>query len=281
MLDLGSHIGRQERRTDVSDHGRVARLAATLDHGEPPWHPGVLPPLAHWLYFLPDALHSQLGPDGHPNRSRDGLLPDSAPPRRMWAGSRIEFLADIPLDVPIVRTSTLIAASPKTGRSGDMLFVKVRHEIAREGGPTAIVEEQDIVYRAAATASAPFERPATLPASPDPCARVIAADAAMLFRYSALTFNAHRIHYDRDYARQVEGYPDLVVQGPLVATLMLDHLLRLRPGGHMRLYSFRAASPLFVNEAIRLGASVDGDEAAPYAAGPAGVAMTGAATFAQ
>ena len=228
-MDIQSCVGRQEVQYDIADPQRMLRLAAMLDHDVPPWDPNVLPPLGHWLCFQPQARQSLIGPDGHPLRTDEGLLPNVDLPRRMWAGSRIRFLGDISLGAAIVRTSTLTAATPKSGHSGNMLFVTVRHEIAQAGAEPAIVEEQDIVYRAAVAPGTKVTRPVTEAGDPDPITRQIAPDSVMLFRYSALTFNSHRIHYDRAYCCDVEGYPSLVIHGPLLATLLLDHLLRQRP----------------------------------------------------
>jgi 3-methylfumaryl-CoA hydratase len=274
MVDAQAYIGRQEIRKDWAGGERFARLAATLDHDTPPWTVGVLPPLGHWLCFLPSAQQSAVGHDGHPARSDDGFLPNVNLPRRMWAGSRVRFLQDVPLDAAIVRTSTLTAATPKNGRSGNMLFVTVQHEIAVDGSEPAIIEEQDIVYRDAAPVGAAFVRTAADPGSPDPIIRSVTPDPVLLFRYSALTFNAHRIHYDREYARAEEAYPGLVVQGPLIATLMLDHFMR-EVKAPIQSFSFRAASPSFDGETLTIGFRRDGNTAELRVVGPAGIAMTG------
>lgn len=278
-MDLASWVGRQEVQRDIADPQRMACLAATLDHGVPPWEPNVLPPLGHWLCFLPQACQSLIGPDGHPLRTDGGLLPNVDLPRRMWAGSRIRFLRDIRLQDPIVRTSTLITVTPKSGRSGNMLFVTVRHEIAQAGAEDAIVEEQDIVYRPTLAPGTRVTRPVNEVGEVDVVTREIVPDPVMLFRYSALTFNSHRIHYDRGYSRDVEGYPSLVVQGPLLATLLLDHLLRHRPSVRVTSYSFRAASPIYEGETITLGLTETDNEVRLRAIGPAGVAMTAVAGF--
>lgn len=242
--------GRAERSVDVAAerHGRL--LAALLDHAVPPWQPGELPPLGHWLLFPPDARHSELGEDGHPRRDDDGL------PRRMWAGSRIRFLAPIALGSEVVRETKQVAISDKVGRSGRMQLVTLRHRLSVNGAP-CLEEEQDIVYRAAPTAGdAP---PTADPPRPAPAiTRTITAGAVLLFRYSALTFNAHRIHYDAPYATQVEGYPALVVHGPLIATLLLDHWLRQRPGTVLGRFEFRARRPIFAGDAFTLGFTPDG-----------------------
>lgn len=269
-------IGRRETQHDIADPQRMAQLAALLDHDVPPWMPGVLPPLGHWLCFPSIVRRSLIGEDGHPRRTDDGLLPAVDLPRRMWAGSRIRFLADIPLGSPIVRTSALIAATPKIGRSGRMLFATVGHEIAREDGEIAIVEEQDIVYREAATL--PVRTRADMGAI-EAITRSITPDPVLLFRYSALTFNGHRIHYDRDYCRTVEAYPGLVVHGPLIATLMLDHLLRHRPNAPIAAYSFRATAPSFDGERITLVLTELADGAKLRAIGPYGPAMDAAVAF--
>lgn len=280
MTDLSAYVGREQVLRDYSGSGKVARLAATLDHGVPPWRDGVVPPLAHWLYFTPFERQSLIGADGHPLRTDDGLLPNVDLPRRMWAGSRIEFRDDLPVDMAITRTSTLVSAAHKRGRSGDLVLVTVRHEIARDGGPVAIVEEQDIVYREAADPGAVFVRTSEAPGAPDPITRSVTPDPVMLFRYSALTFNSHRIHYDRHYARVQEGYPSLVIHGPLLAMLLLDHLVRQVPDRRIRAYRFRAAAPLLEGDDVELGLQIEGERADLRAIGPYGVGMTATAEIA-
>lgn len=239
--DLREWIGRGEEKRDTAEPGPIRRLAALLDHETPPWPPGVLPPLGHWLYFLPEARQSVLGPDGHP--SRGAFLPPVALPRRMWAGGRIDFLAPVPFGAEMTRRSTIADIADKSGASGPMTFVVVRHEVFVEDG-LAIREEHDIVYRAAPQAGA-SARPQPAPAEDCDFRRAAAPGPVELFRYSALTFNGHRIHYDRDYATRVEGYPGLVVHGPLIATLLVDHLLRWKPAVSIRRFAYRARSPLF------------------------------------
>ena len=242
--DHSAWVGRSEEAADVAAAGPIRRLAALLDHETPPWAPCVVPPLGHWLYFLPEARQSSLGPDGHP--ARGGFLPPVALPRRMWAGGRIAFFAPIPFDAPMTRRSTIASVTPKTGASGPMVFVVVRYEIFA-GGQMAISEEQDIVYRGAG-------RPGPSPSAPEAESdfhRLVSLGPVALFRYSALTFNGHRIHYDRNYATK-EGYPDLVVHGPLVATLLVDHLLRWRPAAPLTRFVYRARAPLFDSGAFAL-----------------------------
>lgn len=234
-------IGRCQSGEDVITPAPIAALAATLDHTEYPVEPGAaLPPLWHWLYFLPLARQSELGSDGHP--ARGGFLPPVDLPRRMWAGSRLAFGRPLVIGERVHRQSTITDVRHKQGRSGDLVFVSVRHELAGHGGG-AIVEDQQIVYRAAgaATAAAP-----AIPEQRDAeWQRIVHPDPVLLFRYSALTFNGHRIHYDRSYATQVEGYPGLVVHGPLIATLLIDGLREACPGRSVTHFEFRAQRPLF------------------------------------
>ncbi|MDR6832536.1 MULTISPECIES: MaoC family dehydratase N-terminal domain-containing protein [unclassified Sphingopyxis] len=241
MEDFSAWIGRSETRYDIATAAPQVGLAALLDHDTAP--PETVPPLGHWLYFLPCARQSAIGDDGHPRRDDDGLLPPVPLPRRMWAGGRVEFLAPIAVGAALTRVTTIAAIRAKCGASGDLLFVTLQHDIAADGTP-AIREEQDLVYRAPAAALAPAVSPTPVEPEPADAVRRVTSDPVLLFRYSALTFNAHRIHYDRDYARNVEGYSGLVVQGPLIATLLIDHARREMPGLTPARFSFRAEAPL-------------------------------------
>ena len=242
MDDFSAWVGRSETREDSATAAPLAGLAALLDHDAA--RPDTVPPLGHWLNFLPDARQSAIGADGHPRRDDNGLLPPIPLPRRMWAGGRVEFLAPIPVGAALTRITTIEAIRPKRGASGDLLFVTLRHDITADGVP-AIREEQDLVYRAPAAAAAAPVEPSPVP-DPEPAdaVRSVSPDPVLLFRYSALTFNAHRIHYDRDYAQGVEGYAGLVVHGPLIATLLMDHYLRETPGAAPKFFNFRAEAPL-------------------------------------
>ena len=243
FASLHEWIGRTERTTDVLAPAPLTGLAAMLDRPDErePVAGTVLPPLAHWLYFLPRALQSELGPDGHPRRG--GFLPPVPLPRRMWAGGRLEFLHDLYVGDEVERRSRITRVECKQGRSGALVFVTVRHEIGDARG-VALTEEHDIVYREAPAAGA--DGPPTAAARTDEAfLREITPDAALLFRYSALTFNGHRIHYDRRYTTEVEGYPGLIVHGPLIATLLVDLVRRELPGVRLRGFAFTAASPLF------------------------------------
>jgi 3-methylfumaryl-CoA hydratase len=225
-------IGRQETLFDTADGAMIDRLNAALDRDDPRLQPGdPLPPLAHWCLFLPVVRASETGPDGHP--ARGGFLPPVHHlPRRMWAGSRLWFPGDIAAGMLIQKTSTILSVKEREGATGPLIFVTVRHEITQAGGgPLLVADEHDIVYRS-------IEATAAKPAPPAPegavWRRELVPDPVLLFRYSAVTFNGHRIHYDRSYVTQVEGYPGLVVHGPLTATLMMDLVRRSLPQARIR-----------------------------------------------
>lgn len=239
LANLSGWVGRTESAEERIGATPVAMLSALLDRDDPPPREGdALPPLAHWLHFLPVHRQSELGPDGHARRG--GFLPPVPLERRMWAGSRLEFHRALRIGETARRVSTIRSVTVKEGRSGPLVFVTVRHEIAGEAGP-AITDEHDIVYRDAKGAAVAAPEPA--PAG-EAWSRDVKPDPVLLFRYSALTHNGHRIHYDHPYAAAVEGYPGLVVHGPLVATLLLDLLRRQRPGADIAAYAFRARRPL-------------------------------------
>jgi 3-methylfumaryl-CoA hydratase len=238
---LRDWIGREEVRDDTVRRDFVRGLYATLDRADRVDDPLVVPRLVHWLHFHPLALQSDIGPDGHPKRG--GFLPPVPLPRRMWAGSRIRFVRTPAIGESIVRRSTIKDVRITEGKTGTLVFVTVDHRITGDRG-AELSDEHDIVYRAAPApgAAAP---PAKAPPTGAVWRRQVTPNPVMLFRYSALTFNGHRIHYDRPYAAEVEGYPGLIVHGPLIATLLLDLLDRERPDANVVEYSFRAVSPLF------------------------------------
>ena len=247
--DLRQWIGKTERLSDIITATPYAALAATLDR--PAARPAAgtpLPPLWHWLYFLPVYRQSDIGPDGHAERG--GFLPPVALPRRMWAGSQFEFSRPLCVGDAVTRRSTIVDVTEKLGRSGPLVFVKVRHEIHRDDGPSAaLIEFHDLVYRDAPIAGATAPPPTLAPKTWS-WERKINPDPVLLFRYSALTFNGHRIHYDRRYVTEVEGYPGLVVHGPLIATLLLDLLRREMPEADVSRFQFKAIRPLFDLEAF-------------------------------
>ncbi|MGJ7495371.1 FAS1-like dehydratase domain-containing protein [Variovorax sp. RT4R15] len=236
--------GRSETFADGITAAPVRALSATLDRDDPLPEAGTpLPALWHWLYFLPHHRQSEIGPDGHARRG--GFLPAVPLPRRMWAGGRLAWEAGNPLRVgdAVKRTSTIASVTHKAGRTGELVFVLVRHEVHNERG-LALTEEHDIVYRAMAAPGEAAPPPTAAPTDAT-FSRDLLADDVLLFRYSALTFNGHRIHYDRRYVTEVEGYPGLIVHGPLIATLLVDLLRREKPEAALARFEFRAVRPTF------------------------------------
>jgi 3-methylfumaryl-CoA hydratase len=275
---LRQWVGRKETLEDAANPWPINAMTATLDRHDPPVREGdAIPEGWHWQYFLETAPASELAHDGHPKRG--GFLPPVTLPRRMWAGGRLDFRRPIRIGEKLARESEILAVEPKQGKSGNLVFVTVQHTV-RASGEVAVVEEHDIVYRDAAQPGAP-----TPPGKPAPAQaawqREIVPDEALLFRYSALIFNAHRIHYDLDYCRKEEGYPGLIVHGPLQTTLLLD-LSRRHAGKPVRKLAYRAISPAFHNEKLTIGGnpSADGKSAQLWIAGPSGhITMTGAVDY--
>ena len=232
-------------------------LAATLDRPAG-FGPGAdLPPLWHWAYFWSAAPQAELGPDGHPQRG--GFLPPVPLPRRMWAGGRLTFTRPLQVEGEASRNSQVMSVKAKNGATGPLAFVTVRHELVQEGS-VCVTEEHDIVYRELPQPGAPAPTPKMAPPESDAAwSRSINPDPVLLFRYSALTFNGHRIHYDRSYVTEVEGYPGLIVHGPLIATLLADLLQRNMPQARMASFSFRAVGSLFDIEPFTVSGSPDPD----------------------
>ncbi|WP_299722384.1 acyl dehydratase [uncultured Tateyamaria sp.] len=234
------------RQSDVLDPARARAMqvalgqAATLGPGD------ALPPFFHQLYFWTPVPAEGLGRDGHPRVG--GLIPDMGLPRRMWAGGRLRFDTSLRLGFEAERVSVCEAATRKEGRTGPLGFVTLRHEVWQHGA-LCLTEWQDLVYRADMGADAPRPVP-PVAESDEEVAQVVQFDATLLFRYSALTFNGHRIHYDQPYARAVEGYDGLVVHGPLLA----QHLMLMAEAalGPLTAFSFRATAPLMHHEAATL-----------------------------
>lgn len=241
LAHLRTWEGRSESFEEPATAAAVRALAATLDRDDDtPASPGAsLPALWHWLYFLPRAPQRDIGVDGHPRLG--GFLPPVPLPRRMWAGGRLQWQAPLCVGQTLQRTTRIVSVTHKAGRSGDLVFLLLRHEIRSEG-QLALTEEQDIVYRAPAQPGDPVPPPQAAPAEAE-WSREIMPDPVLLMRFSALTFNGHRIHYDRPYATAVEGYPGLVVHGPLIATLLADLARRHRPEARVTGFSFRAVRP--------------------------------------
>lgn len=254
---LTAWVGRSETLHDTINAAPLLGLNATLDHADQPWDAGTpLPPLWHWLYFLPRHRQGEIGADGHARRG--GFLPPVPLPRRMWAGSQFEFRAPLRVGDQVERRSTIADVSSKHGRTGPLVFVKVRHELRRQGAAeAAIVEFHDIVYREARQPG--DAEPAPVAAPQGAWHRRIVPDDVLLFRYSALTFNGHRIHYDRRYVTEVEGYPGLIVHGPLIATLLMDLVRRHAPQARVTRFRFKAVRPTFDLHPFDVNGEREGD----------------------
>ncbi len=264
-------IGRSETVEDSLDlrQARLMQLTldrpATLKPGDP------LPPFWHYLYFNPRIRASELGPDGHERLGR--FIPDFGLPRRMWAGGRVEITQPLRLGEVARKTSTIRSVERKEGRSGRLCFVTVDHDFT-VGGEHRLRETQDIVYRdpPAPDAAPPPGRPAPEDAA---FSEVVTPDPVLLFRYSSLIFYGHRIHYDADYARGVEGYPGLVFHGPLTATLLVDLGLAHLGGRRLNSFDIRAMRPLFATAAFRIEGRETAEGADLWARTPDGdLAMT-------
>lgn len=262
MSEWASWIGRDEVRHDRLGEALVKRWCATLDRDEP--LAGVVPQGLHWCLCLPDAMTAGLGEDGHPARddSPESFLPPLPLPRRMWAASTVEFVAPLQVGAVIERVSRITAITTKQGGTGPLFFAVVNHE-TRCNGVVAVREAQTLVYRQASPAGAdavpPFRGTGCFDASGWDLTHELVPAETLLFRYSALTFNSHRIHYDLAYATGVEGYRGLVVQGPLVASLLLD--LARRELGEQALahFAFRGVSPAICGEGLHLALRKSGE----------------------
>ena len=254
MEDLSAWVGREQRSTETLDARLVRWLASALDRADllDAREGAVVPPAWHWAFFNAVEPMSALGRDGHPKKG--GFLPPTAQPRRMWAGSRLHWQGPLRVGQAVERVSTILKCEAKRGRTGDMVLVTVGHRF-RAGEALLLDEQHDIVYRDEASeeerralaglaaralaGNVQFERRGEI-------VREVAVGPVQMFRYSAVTFNGHRIHYDRDYAREVEGYPGLVVHGPLIATLLLEFLqAQVAPGRAVERFEFRAMRPTF------------------------------------
>jgi len=281
-IDLGhlrTWIGRTEDSHDVVTAAPLACLQATLDRDDPEPRPGdPLPPAAHWLYFLPRTRQSDLDENGHARKG--DFLPPVPFERRMWAGGRIHFAAPLLVGDAIERRSEIMDVSLKEGKSGPLVFVLVRHRISGPGG-LAIEEEHDIVYRGDASQEK-GKAPSTQAPGEAVWRREITPDPVLLFRYSALIFNGHRIHYDRDYVTREEGYPGLIVHGPLIATLLMDLCRRENPDARLARFDYRARAPVFDDGPFSVAGepTPDGAKASLWALDHGGrVAMTAKADF--
>lgn len=237
----------RQRQTDPMDPDRARALQATLGEAPTLTDGDVLPPFFHQIYFWDPVPLDGLGGDGHP-KTGQGLIPDMGLPRRMWAGGRLVFHRLLRLGIPAMQTATRLSATRKTGRSGALGLVTLRFEI-EQAGALCLSEERDLIYREPADPLSDKPRAPDAP-SETPNAEDVGFTTTQLFRYSALTFNGHRIHYDRDYAQSAEGYNGLVVHGPLLAQLLM--LKAMREMGPLRSFDFRATAPLMDTETAML-----------------------------
>jgi 3-methylfumaryl-CoA hydratase len=264
---LRSWIGRTTGARDAITPRLAEELRVTLDREGPPFRDGDPAPLAiHWCLAPSMAAQSRLGPDGHP--ARGDFLPPVPLPRRMWAAGRLEFFDPLRVGDAVERQSRIADVAIKEGRSGRLCFVAIDHEISTARG-LALKERHDIVYRDAPAADAPQPGPSREPPRQPKWSDKKCADAVMLFRYSAVTFNGHRIHYDRQYVTQVEGYPGLIVHGPLQATLLVEFAASIR-AARPRAFCFRALSPLFDGAEFSLNAAEAENELELWISGPDG-----------
>lgn len=274
--DFSQWIGRSDLSEDDMSPMPALAASATLDDGATQIsRGGALPPLWHWFYFLPKAPQNRIDVDGHPQRG--GFLPPIPYPRRMFAGARLRFHRPLILGEPAQREGVIRDVTLKSGRSGPLAFVSVAYSI-KQAGQLCVEEEQDIVYREPGPPVGAPQQAEWPPLPPESWSRVVTPDPTLLFRFSALTFNSHRIHYDRPYAMGEEGYPGLVVHGPLTAMLLIE-LARKNAAKPVTAYSFRALSPLFDLAPFRLVGTPAGSQVELAAQGPDGTtAMAATAT---
>ena len=272
-------IGRSQTVEDFLAPWPAKALIATLDEHDPEPRMGdALPPLWHWLYFLEAAPASKIGPDGHGERG--DFLPPIDLPRRMWAGSRFSFDGEpLRLGDTARRVSTIKSIEPKSGSSGSMVFVTVQHTLSGPKG-VSLQEEHDIVYREAARPGEKARDPKAAPTDAS-TAKTIVPDPVLLFRFSALTFNGHRIHYDQPYVTGTEGYPGLIVHGPLMGLLQIELARRASAGRTPRTFQFRALSPVFAGAPMTVAARRDAGGALTtwIANAKGGLAQQGEVTF--
>ncbi len=276
--ELRTSLGNTETSDDTISAATVAAFAATLDRDNRFPTAGEETPLAiHWVHFSPHAAQSDISPDGHPHRG--DFLPPVPLPRRMWAGGEVKFVKPLRVGQAVQRVSEIATVDYKEGKTGPLVFVTVRHTVS-DGDGIAIEENQNIVFREEADPDVP--PPPSRPAPGNAVwQRTVTPDPVLLFRYPALTFNGHRIHYDLPYATEVEGYPGLVVHGPLLATLLLDLCRRQRPEAPVATFDYRAVSPVYCQGSFSVEAEPDGEGAAKVwiLNGDGALAMVGDVTF--
>jgi 3-methylfumaryl-CoA hydratase len=276
MKKLENWVGNQISHEEIIHQQALNGFAALMDEEGPA--SDVVPPGGHWMYFLMADRQSRIGQDGH--AIKGDFLPPVELPRRMWAGGRLEFYAPLRAGDAAEKISTIKSVVEKQGRTGKLVFVTVEHKVGNTAG-LCLTEEHDIVYREAAGQSSGEKK--VLQQAPDDGVweKAIAPDPVMLFRYSALTFNGHRIHYDREYCIQEEGYKGLVVHGPLMGTLLMHFAAKNMDGRTLRKFSFRNFNPIFDTAPFSLcGKPEDADKCSVWVRGPSGeLAVTATAEF--
>ena len=253
-IDYSDWIGRSESCADNLDPGHVRQIALAL--GRPvPEEGTALPSLWMWAHFVRSQPYEELGRDGHP--SRGSFLPPLGERNRMWAGGRVRFHEPLRVGTPAERRSTILNIQEKTGRSGSLLFFTVQHDYVQQGR-MCVSEEQDIVYRA----PTPPKLEGSVAAPDAEWSVSVEPSTVMLFRYSAVTFNGHRIHYDLDYVTRQEGYPGLVVHGPLIATFMLQACADANPGREIAMFDYRGLRPLIAPRHFVVAGAMEPDDRA-------------------
>jgi len=273
--NLTDWIGSQEIRNETIHQQALDGFAAMMDDKEAA--SAVVPAGGHWMYFQSTDAQSNLAVDGHSYKG--GFLPPVDLPRRMWAGGRLAFDRPLIAGDEVQKSSTVKSVAEKEGRTGKLVFVTVEHELSGPNG-RCIHEEHDIVYRDAADVNAPPKKPEMAPTNAD-WVKTITPDPVLLFRYSALTFNGHRIHYDRDYVKNEEGYPGLIVHGPLIGTLLMKLAIEKMSGKSLKKFSFRNFNPVFDTAPFQIcGKQMDENACEVWATGPDGeLAVSGTAQF--
>jgi 3-methylfumaryl-CoA hydratase len=271
LESLKEWIGRSETVTERAGPARMQGLAALLDKPGIPAEGDAMNPMGHWCYFTPRVRQSEIGPDGHP--ARGGFMPPVPLPRRMFGGFRTTYHRPLILGEMMRREARIADIQIKQGSSGTLVICTVRHTFHGECG-LAIEEDHDYIYRGnppadAKSGSGGTSRTAAAPEKPQWSKQVV-PDPLMLFRYSAVTFNGHRIHYDRTYATETEGYPALVVHGPLIATLLAELALENNPGRTFRRFDFQASAPLFDDAPFTVAGKPTDDGCSLWSLTPAG-----------
>jgi len=273
---LQAYAGRQVTAEDELHPFPALALAAALDRSCAPDRGDFLPPGWQWLYFIDTPRASATGIDGHSVES--DLLPPPPLPRRMWAAGKVHIERPLRLGYPALRRSTIKSIQVKSGRSGSLVFVNLGHEFIQDQ-TLCITEEQNLVYRDMPTGPLATDQGEPAPAEGE-WARQINLDPVLLFRYSALTYNSHRIHYDEPYATRQEFYPGVVVQGPLLATLLLELCQSQLPCGAIKTFQFRAVRPTYMERMVTLNGTQSGKEIALWSAQQGSLCMTATATLA-